>query len=105
MPTGETTDAMALKHFQTLYFYFKKKCTLLKDFQIKIKLMEWCAIIWVDKDHSQLLALPTGQTTDAMVLKRFSDTIFLLKVHGFDEFLNRNQIDGMVSYYLSRCNL
>ena len=60
----------------------------------------------IAKDCLQLLVTPTGQTTDAMTLKYFSDTILLLiKLYGCEGFLNQNQINGMVSNHLSRCNL
>ena len=40
-----------------------------------------------------------------MVLKLFSDLIPLLKVDNFEGLLNRIKIDGMVSNYLSSCNV
>ena len=35
----------------------------------------------------------TGQTTDAMALKLYSETILLLKLHSYDGFSNQNNID------------
>ena len=45
--------------------------------------------------------MPTGQVTYAMALKLSLDIILLLKVHGFEGFSNRNQIDRIVSNHLS----
>ena len=58
----------------------------------------------IAKDLSQLLVAPTGQTVYTMALKLHSGTILLLKGYGFEGFSNQNQIYGLVSNHLSRCN-
>ena len=40
-----------------------------------------------------------------MAVKNFPETILLLKVNRFEEFLNRYKIDGMVYDNSSSCNL
>ena len=56
----------------------------------------------ISTDCSQLLVTPTKQTTKALALKHFSDTILLLKAY---RFVKSEQIDGTVSNHLSKYNL
>ena len=47
--------------------------------------------------------MPTGENINAMAMKLFLDTILLLHMYSFEEFLNRSKFDEMVSNYLNHC--
>ena len=50
MPTGKTTDAIAMNFFQTLSFYYTYM--VLKDIQVGTKLMRWWTIIRIAVNSS-----------------------------------------------------
>ena len=58
----------------------------------------------IAKKQSKSLVIPTGKTTDDIVLKFFPETILLLKVDCFEEILNRIKIDRMMNDHSSSCN-
>ena len=59
----------------------------------------------IAKIFTQLLVISTKSNTNVMGLKRFLDTILLLKRLQFEGILNRIKINGMVNNHLSSCNM
>ena len=49
--------------------------------------------------------MPTRQTTEAITLKLFPNTILLLKVHQFKRYSNQNQINTIMSNHVISCSM
>ena len=87
MPTGKTTDHMALKFFPDTILLLKvdyfegilnwiKIDRMVNDHSSNCNLYRFNKIYTnITKNHLQFLAMPTSKTTDAMVLKFFLDTM------------------------------
>ena len=52
----------------------------------------------------RFVVTPTGYTANAMALKFFPDLNIPLKVDRFELFVNRTDIDGLVTNNMSGCN-
>ena len=64
MPSGKTTDAIAMNLFQTLSFYYTS--VVLKDIQVSTKLIRWLTIIWIAVNSSNLKKIYANIVKDCL---------------------------------------